>query len=259
RIDQFPLLKERHAVPASLDWDLWLGPAAARPYHPEYLPARWRGWMPFGTGTLGDWVCHIVDPVFWALDLGAPATIEAEAKGYDPVKHADTFPTGAVIRYQFAAKGSRGPVTLCWYDGSEKPPIPEGYDGKELRGTNAFVLGDQGGIRYGSHGATGLRIFPEEKMLAYRRPEPTLPRIAGDFKDRTVGHHRDWLDAIRHGTQAGSHFGYGGALAEIALLGVVAIRMLGKKLQWDSEAVRFTNCEEANQYLAPPYRTGWSL
>ena len=96
-------------------------------------------------------------------------------------------------------------------------------------------------------------------MLAYRRPEPTLPRIAGDAKDRTVGHHRDWLDAIRNGTQAGSHFGYGGSLTEIALLGVIAIRIPGTKLQWDGQTMRFTNCEEANKLLDRPRRAGYEL
>jgi predicted dehydrogenase len=223
------------------------------------VPGKWRGWMPFGTGTLGDWMCHIVDPVFWALDLGAPVTVVAEAKGYDPVKHADTFPTGTIVKYQFAAKGKRGPVTLCWYDGSEKPPLPAVFEGKSLRGTNAFVLGDKGVIRYGSHGAAGVRILPEEKMLAYHRPEPTLPRIAPDMKDRVAAHHRDWLDAVRNAAQAGSHFGYGGPLAEIPLLGIIAIRMLGTTLQWDGPAMRFTNCEAANRLLSSRYRDGWQL
>lgn len=259
RIDELPLLKESHEVPASLDWDLWLGPAATRPYHPAYLPGKWRGWAPFGTGVLGDWVCHIVDPVFWALDLGSPSTVVAEAKDYDPVRHADTFPAGTVVKYQFPAKGNRGPVTLVWYDGTEEPPVPDGVELKSLRGTNAFVLGDKGGIRYGSHGATGLRIFPEEQMLAYQRPDPTLPRVALEIKDRVAAHHRDWLDAIRNGTQAGSHFGYGGPLTEIALLGAIAIRMLGTTLQWDSAAMRFTNSEAANKLLSPPFREGWQL
>ncbi len=259
RIDELPLLTETHVVPASLDWNLWLGPAASRAYHPEYLPGKWRGWMPFGTGVPGDWICHIVDPVFWALALGSPTTVRAEANGYDPVRHAATFPVGSVIRYEFPAKGNRGPVTLNWYDGSAAPPVPAGVELKSLRGINAFVLGDKGGIRYGSHGATGLRIFPEEQMLAYHRPAESLPRVAPEIKDRVAGHHRDWLDAIRNGTQPGSHFGYGGPLAEIALLGVIAIRMLGTTLQWDGPAMRFANSESANELLSSPFREGWQL
>jgi len=252
RIDRLPSLSEKHPVPHTLDWQLWLGPVAERPYHPAYLPGIWRGWMPFGTGVIGDWVCHIVDPVFWALDLGAPKSILAEAPGYDPKAHAETFPAGAHVTYKFAAKGSRAPVTLHWYDGSFAPLRPEGWEGDwPGRNTCAVVLGDKGSIRYGSHGATGVRIFPEEKMAEFKRPEPSLPRV----KD----HYDDWLQAIRSGGQAGSNFDYGGSLAEIALLGVIAIRMLGTELEWDGEAMKFTNCDEANPLLTPQFRAGWTL
>jgi predicted dehydrogenase len=252
RIDSLPLLQERPPVPETLDWDLWLGPAAERPYHPEYLPGKWRGWMPFGTGVLGDWTCHIVDPVFWALDLGSPQTVQAKTDGYAPEKHADTFPHGTMVTYEFAAKGDRGPVTLHWYDGSLAPPKLPGIPWQDFpRNTSAVVLGDRGGIRYGSHGATGVRVFPEEKMLEYERPEPTVPRVAG--------HHQDWLDAIRNGNQAGSNLDYGGALTEIALLGVIATRLAGTKLQWDGPAMRFTNCDQANELLDAPRRPGWEL
>jgi predicted dehydrogenase len=253
KIDELPRLKEQHEVPDTLDWDLWLGPAPLRPYHPTYLPGNWRGWLAFGTGVIGDWVCHVVDPVFWALDLGAPTTIQAEAKGYDPKAHTETCPRGTVIKYQFLAKGKRGPVTLFWYDGTEKLPRPQELEpDRKVPDTGAIVLGDKGGITYGSHGAGGVRIFPETKMRAYKVPEKTIPRVRG-------GHHQDWLDAIRAGRQAGSHFDYGGPLTELALLGVIAFRNLGKELKWDALAMRFTNCPEANALLAPPYRQGWTL
>jgi len=252
KIDELARLKEQHAVPATLDYDLWLGPAQFRPYHPAYLPGAWRGWLPFGTGVIGDWVCHVVDPVFWALDLGAPATIQAQARGYDPAAHADTCPRGTVIKYVFPAKGRRGPVTLFWYDGTEKLPRPPEMEAeRKIAETGAIVLGERGGIMYGSHGAGGLRIFPEEKMRAYRQPAKTLPRVRG--------HHQDWLQAIRDGRQAGSNFDYGGPLAELALLGVIAFRMLGRELKWDALAARFTNCPEANACLNPPYRKPWTL
>jgi len=253
KIDQLPRLKEEHEVPAELDWDLWLGPAQYRPYHPMYLPGSWRGWMPFGCGTIGDWVCHVVDPVFWALDLGAPTTVAAQAKGYDPKKHADTFPMGTVVHYEFPARGKRGPVKLLWFDGVEKPPHPKDLEpGRKVAGTGAVVYGDNGTIMYGSHGANGVRIIPEPKMQAYKQPEPTIPRVKG-------GHHQDWLRAIKEGKQAGSNFDYGGPLTEIALLGIIATRMLGRKLEWDSDKARFTNCDEANQFINPPYRQGWIL
>jgi predicted dehydrogenase len=252
KISQLARLKEQHEVPPELDWDLWLGPAQYRPYHPMYLPGSWRGWMPFGCGTIGDWVCHVVDPVFWALDLGAPKTVEAQAKGYDPKEHADTFPAGTVVHYEFPARGNRGPVKLVWYDGVENPPRPKDLElGRKLPGTGAVVYGDKGTITYGSHGAGSTRIIPEEKMRAYKRPAQTLPRVRG--------HHQDWLQAVRNNTQAGSHFDYGGPLTEVALLGIVATRMLGRKLEWDSEDMRFTNSDQANEFINPPYRQGWKL
>jgi len=241
-------------VPKTLDWDLWLGPAQQRPYSPAYLPGSWRGWIPFGNGTVGDWTCHVVDPVFWALDLGAPKTIQAKVKDYDPKAQPDVFPMGEIITYEFPAKGKRGPVTMHWYSGTERIPRPKDLepDRKPVE-TGAVVLGDKGTITYGSHGAGGVRIIPEAKMKDYKRPDPTIPRVPR-------GHHQtDWLQAIRKGTKAGSDFSYGGPLTELAMLGVIAIKMAGTKLEWDAEAMRFTNSEEANQHVNPPYRAGWTL
>ncbi len=251
-VDALPRLKEEHPVPPELDWDLWLGPAKYRRYHPAYLPGAWRGWTPFGNGTVGDWVCHVVDPVFWALDLGAPSTIEAKVKDYDPKTQGDAFPKGEVIRYEFPAKGDRNPITLYWYSGTEPiPRVPDLEPDRNPVQTGAFVIGDKGTIMYGSHGAGGVRIVPESKMREYKLPEKKLPRVPG--------HHHDWITAIREGRKAGSDFSYGGPLTEIAMLGVIAIRFHGTKLQWDAQAVRFTNCEEANAWINPPYREGWKL
>ena len=252
-VGALPRLKDKHQVPPELDWDLWLGPAQQRPYHPAYLPGSWRGWVPFGNGTVGDWTCHVVDPVFWALDLGAPKTIQAEVKDYDPKTQGDAFPKGERITYEFPAKGKRGPVTVHWYSGTVPIPRPKDLepDRKPVT-TGGVVLGDKGTIQYGSHGAGGVRIIPEAKMREYKLPEKTLPR--------TRGHHRDWLDAIREGRKAGSDFAeYGGPLTELAMLGVIAIKLPGVKLQWDAAGVRFTNCPEANQHVNPPYREGWTL
>jgi predicted dehydrogenase len=252
KINQLSKRSEKHDIPGELDWDLWLGPAKYRSYNPMYLPGRWRGWMPFGSGTIGDWICHVVDPVFWALDLGAPKTIQAQAEGYDPAEHADTFPHGSVITFEFPAKGKRGPVKLLWHSGRKVIPRPaELEEGRKLSKTGAIVIGTKGKIMYGSHGAGGVRIIPEAKMKEYKRPEQTLPRVKG--------HHHDWLQAIKNGGQAGSNFDYGGPLTELARLGIIATQMLGRKLQWDSENMRFTNCDQANQFINPPYRKGWTL
>jgi predicted dehydrogenase len=251
-ITQLSRLQEQHSVPPTLDWDLWLGPAQFRPYNPMYEPGSWRGWVPFGSGSIGDWVCHVVDPVFWALDLGAPTSIQAEAKGYDPVKDALTYPMGAKVTFEFPARGERGPVKLVWFDGTEKPPRPADMERDDkVTDTGAIVMGDKGTIMYGSHGAGGLRILPDAKMNAYKKPAQTIPRV----KD----HYYDWLQAIKNGTQAGSRFDYGGPLTEIAMLGIIGIRLLGQKLEWNSQQMRFTNVSEANNFLVPAFRRGWEL
>jgi predicted dehydrogenase len=251
-IDDLPQLKEHHDVPATLDWEQWLGPAQRRAYHPTYCPSHWRGWAPFGNGTVGDWLCHVVDPVFWALDMGAPSTILAEPKDYDPKALADVYPKGERITFEFPAKAGRGPITLYWYSGTE--PIPRHKDLEPERQpvtTGAYVLGDKGTIMYGSHGAGGVRIIPETKMKEYKLPEKKLAR--------TKGHHRDFLEAIRNGTKAGSDFSYGGPLTEIAMLGVIGIKHPGVKLAWDAKQMQFTNCASANRFVNPPYRAGWTL
>jgi len=248
-----PRMSEKEEVPPGLDWDLWLGPAQERPYHSFYLPGSWRSWVPFGNGTIGDWVCHVADPVFWALDLGAPKTVVAQVKDYDPKTQGDAYPMGDIITFEFPAKGTRGPITLVWHSGTEKIPRAKELepDRKPVE-TGAYVYGDQGVIMYGSHGANPVRIIPEEAMKAYQQPEQKIPRVKG-------GHHQDWLRAIREGGRAGSDFSYGGPLTELAMLGVIAIKLPGVKLEWDAVATRFTNCDEANQYINPPYRKGWSL
>ncbi|MBK9139837.1 MAG: Gfo/Idh/MocA family oxidoreductase [Verrucomicrobia bacterium] len=251
-LDQLPRLKEQHAVPDTLNWDVWLGPAPYRPYHPAYLPAAWRGWVPFGNGTVGDWVCHVVDPVFWALDLAAPKTIVAEVTDWDPKTQGDAFPKGDHITFEFPAKGSRGPVTLHWYSGTWPIPRPPEFtaDDKDI-GYGAAVLGDKGTIVYGSHGAGGVRLVPQSRMDEFQRPPQTIPRAKE--------HHADWLDAIRNHRPAGSDFSYGGPLTEIAMLGVIALKFPGQKLEWDAAQMRFTNNSEANQFVAPPARPGWEI
>ncbi|MBN1804015.1 MAG: Gfo/Idh/MocA family oxidoreductase [Sedimentisphaerales bacterium] len=252
QIKQIDKRNEQHEIKDGLDWDLWLGPARYRPYNPMYLPGIWRGWMPFGSGVIGDWICHVVDPVFWALNLGAPDTIQVEAKDYDPKKYADTFPAGSVVTFNFPANDKRGPVKLVWQDGIEKIPRPEELEeGRKVPDTGAIVIGDKGKIMYGSHGADHVRIIPESKMRAYKRPEQKIPRVGG--------HHQDWLEAVKNNRQAGSSFDYGGPLTELARLGIIAIQMPGRELKWDSENMRFTNCDEANQYVNPPSREGWTL
>ncbi len=252
-IDQLAEVRHGMPVPETLDWNQWLGPAAYRPYHRDYLPGSWRGWTPFGNGTIGDWACHVVDPVFWALDLGAPETIQAEVKHYDFKTQGDAFPKGEIITYQFAAKGNRAPITMKWYSGTERIPRPPELESDERDiETGGVVMGDKGTIVYGSHGAGQVRLIPQAKMDAFKRPPRTLPRVQD--------HPHNWLNAIRKGKKADSDFAnYGGPLTQIAMLGVIAIKMTGVKLEWDAGAMRFKNCSEANELLNPPYRMGWTL
>lgn len=252
-ISDLPQLKEQHEIPPTLDWDLWLGPAAFRPYYPCYLPGSWRGWTAFGNGTVGDWGCHVLDGVFWALDLGAPRTIQAQVKDYDPKIQGDAFPKGDVITFEFPANTKRGPITLFWHSGTEPIPRPADLEPDEnlVDRTGAVVIGDRGSIMYGGHGCRAVQLIPESRMQAYKLPPKTIPRAKE--------HHQDWLDAIRSGRKAGSDFSYGGPLTEIAVLGAIAIRFPGTKLHWNRDEMRFTNCSEANLLVNPPYREGWSL
>jgi predicted dehydrogenase len=244
--------EETPPVPDSLDWDLWLGPAPARPYHPVYHPGRWRGWVDFGTGIIGDWTCHVVDPVFWALNLGSPASVIAHAEDYnDPKVRAETFPRASRLQFEFPARGQQPPVRLHWYSGCQ-PERPEELEpNRNLVGIGAIVVGDQGKIMYGSHGAAGAQLIPASKNAAYQRPARTLPR--------SRGHHEDWLEACKGGSPAGSNFNYGGPLTEVALLGVLALRFNGQKLEWNPQSMQVSNLPEANRYVAPACRGGWQV
>lgn len=248
-------VNQAYEVPKGLDYDLWLGPALFRPYTPLWVHWNWRGWMPFGTGTVGDWFCHVIDPTFWALDLEAPVTVRAEATDYDPVKHGLTYPPATRITFEFPARKGRGPVTLVWHDGNNRIPRPAGFAADDqVPGTGAILFGDQGMIMHGSHGAGGCRLLPDRLVDQYtgkNAPAEKIPRVKN--------HAWDWLEAIRTGRAAGSHFGYGGPLTQTALLGAIAIRFPGETLRWDNQAARFTSHKAANAYLRPAYRKGWRL
>lgn len=248
-------LDQRYDVPAGLDYDLWLGPVPFRPYTPFWVPWNWRGWMPFGTGTIGDWFCHVIDPTFWALDLQAPSTVTAEVTDYDPVRQGLTYPPAAKVTFEFPARAGRGPVRLVWHDGANRIPKPRDFAADEqVPGTGAILFGEQGMIMHGSHGGGGCRLLPEKLMDEHsgkQAPPEKLPRVKN--------HAWDWIEAIRTGRQAGSHFGYGGPLTQTALLGAIAIRFPGQTLHWNDRKMRFTNHDAANAYVHPPYRKGWKL
>lgn len=248
-------------VPDTLSWDLWLGPAPERPYHPAYAPTLWRGWWDFGTGALGDMGCHVLDPVYYALDLKYPTSVEASFSRpvragltWDKVFNAESYPQASIVHYHYPARGSRPPLKLTWYDGGLTPERPEELEPDRRMG-NAYggvlFIGDKGKIMCGGHGADGVRIIPEKKMEAFARPEATLPR--------SIGHHAEWIAACKGGPPAGSNFDYAGPLTESVLLGNVAIRMIGQRLEFDPAKLEITNVPEANAWLKREYRAGWTL
>jgi predicted dehydrogenase len=236
-------------VPASLDWDLWLGPAPYRPYVEEaYCPFVWRGWWDFGTGALGDMACHIIDPAFWALDLGHPTSVSAIAAKVN----SETAPLASIIEYEFPARGTMPPVKLTWYDGDLRPTKPEELEpGRRMGSRNggALFVGDKGKLVCGCY-AKGPRLIPEAKMQAYERPPKTIPRVEG--------HHQDWIQACKGGKPASSNFDYAGPLTEMILLGNLALRA-GRKLEWDGPNMKCTNWPAADQYVRREYRAGWTL
>ena len=240
--------KDTPPVPKNLHWDLWLGPAPQRPYHPCYAPFSWRGWWDFGTGVLGDIGCHELSAIFKALKLGHPASVESCTTSFqEPAEVSrETAPLASVTRYEFPAEGKRPAVSLTWYDGGMRPPRPE-----ELEPGRRFAESD--GILYvGDKGKMlGHRLIPETRMRDFPKPPQTLPR--------SPGHYREWLQACKGGQPAGSDFVQHAAhLAEVILLGVVALRA-NRKLYWDPKAMRITNDAEADKLVNPPYRKGWSL
>ena len=228
-------------VPENLDWDLWLGPAAERPYAVgRYHPAQWRRWWEFGQGTLGDMGCHYMDLPFWALDLRHPVSIEAEG----PPVHAHTCPTGLTVRYKFPARGQSSAVDLTWYDGKM---TPREVAGERVPGSGVMFIGSEGKM-FANY--TSYKLFPKDIFADFQPPEKTIPD--------SIGHHAEWIKACKDGSPTLCNFDYSGALTEAVLLGNVAYRT-GKRLEWDAEKLNATNCPEADVYLNKEYRSGWEV
>ncbi len=266
--------KDTPAIPGTLDWDLWLGPAPLRPYHPAYLPFKWRGWWDFGTGALGDIGCHAMDPVFRALKLDAPISVQASSTRVNQ----ETYPLGSIVTYHFPARNAKPQANnqhiagqtgaaaggiempqckLVWYDGGLRPPRPEGLPEGILMGDNGrLLIGDKGFMLGGNQSGPG-GIFPESCAQAAKEVQKTIPRVDD--------HYREWIEACKGGKPAGSNFNYAGPLAESVLLGNVALRVQLRqeltlyKLLWDSANLRVTNLPEANPFLKREYREGWTL
>ncbi len=248
------------AVPKTLDWDLWIGPAAMRPFKDKwpaghlaleqlsfknapqavYHPWNFRGWWDFGTGALGDMGCHHFNTVYRAMKLRYPTRIDASSTKV----MAETAPLASMVTFEFPAREGMPPLRLFWYDGGLKPPRPAELEpGRELPAEGNMYVGDKGTILEG-------RIIPESRMKAYTQPPKSLQRRPGTWGE--------WVEAIRGGEPAGCNFDQAALLTEAVLLGNIAIRT-GKSMDYDGRNMRFTNNDAANDHINPPYRSGWSL
>jgi predicted dehydrogenase len=240
--------KDTPPVPKNLNWDLWLGPARERPYHPAYHPGVWRCWWDFGCGMMGDRGAHTLDAAVWALKLGQPSRIQATCCS----STAEVHPVSAMVTYEFPARDNLPPVKLTWWEGL-RAPWPDGLD-------EDLAMPPEGGLIF--HGAKGKlmagvyanrpQLLPTRLDQEYVRPPRTLPRVDGE------SHEMDWVNACKSGKPANSNFEYSGLLTEICLLGNIAKRV-GDPIQWDGVKLKITNQPEANRYVQTEYRQGWSL
>ena len=243
--------EQAYNVPPTLDWDLWLGPAKERPYNPAYAPFRWRGWWDFGCGALGDIAPHAMDAAFWTLGFGYPSHIAVESTKVYP----ETAPTLSRLVYDFPAKGSRGPVKVIWRDGNLDEPRPAnlppdmewpwGDPGYQLWiGRDGMLIADV----YGD----SVRLLDPKKQAEFEHNPPAKKY------PRTEGVYKEWIKAIKTGTQPGSNFpGHAGPLTEMLLLGNLAVR-LQQDIDLDLKTGNVTNVPVPEEWITPVYRDGWS-
>lgn len=261
-------------IPQEVDWDLWLGTAPFREFNPAYLPATWRGWVDFGSGSLGDMGCHFIDVPFRALNLGYPVSVACSVGSvytgfFKEVFYTDSYPPSSKINIQFPAREYMPPVELIWYDGGIQPDRPN-----ELLPDEPFGEWDGGILFEGSQGKLMAGLFgrnptllPTEKMKVIKPPRSRIP-----FVDKGLeGHQTQWVQACKkgYGAYTSSSFDVAGPLTETVLMGNLAVRSYNikdgnnfpgrKKLLWDGANMRITNFEEANQFVKREYRKGWKL
>ncbi len=229
---------ESATPPPHVNYDLWLGPAPERPFHESHFHFNWRYWWDFGGGVLADFGCHFMDLPHWALDLAAPTTIEA--RGRKEYAGDNEVPSVMRVDYQYPARGEAPPVHLTWYHGSWTPDVFGKSSGVLFEGEKGMVLAD-----YESR-----RVFLSDADGNAQPPEPWIPA--------SIGHHQEWLEAIKCRGETTCNFDYSGNLTEAVLLGNVAYRA-GTKLEWDARACRVTNTRAADQYVRREYRKGWTL
>jgi len=239
--------KKSKRVPRTLDWDLFIGTAPWRDYNPVYHPWNWRGWWDFGTGALGDMACHILDPVFKALMLEYPVSVQASST---PV-NTESAPNAEFVKYEFPRRDNlpkvgMPEVTVNWYDGSLMPPRPDELNDREQMGDNdggCIFYGTRGKLMCGTYGKNPV-LLPTSRMDDFQKPEKTIRRIVNALEG---GHEQDWVRACKEDknnrVEASSNFAYAGPFNETVLVGVLAVRLqsLQRKLLWDGPNMRFLN------------------
>lgn len=235
--------KEAMPIPEGLHWDLWLGPAPARPFHEVYFPGpKWYRWWDFGNGTMSDLGSHSNDMPFWALKLQSPLTIEA----FGPPPHPEIAPATMRAVYEFGQRGNLPPVRLTWHQGEDKPDlwtqkaIPQWPNGTLFIGSKGMLVADY----------TKLQLLPEKNFVDFKAAPRTLPV--------SPGQQQEWAAACKGGPKPLADFTYSGWLTESNHLGNVAYRT-GKKLEWDVAKMRAKNAPAADQYIKREYRKGWKL
>jgi len=235
-------------VPASLDWDLWIGAAPMRPYSKMYHPHDWRGWFDFGTGALGDMAIHNMDPAFYALDLGAPSATEAKTSELK----AESYPLWSILRYEFAATADRPAVALTWYDGGKQPPRPRDLpEAAKLSDNGIYFVGDKGTLVSGGWSGAPT-LYPDARREEFAKPAATIPR--------SIGHTEEWIKACKdHKPEdAKAGFAYSGPFTEALLVGNLALR-LQKRIEWDAAQMKATNASEAEPLIHKDYRKGFGI
>jgi predicted dehydrogenase len=265
--------KSHSDVPAELNWDLWLGPAAFEEYHKEYVPFNWRGFWAFGTGALGDMGCHLIDPAFKTVGLGYPSEVECSvANVYEEMWHSayypDSCPVASSIKMKFPGKSGKPNVSLYWMDGGIQPERPEELGPDEPMGGDdgggCIITGTKGKIMCGTYGSNPT-LLPTSRTKEINVPR-TLARVP-------EGHYVQWVNACIAGygrQQVSSPFEYAGPLTETILMGNLALRSWNmkdskggfpgrKKLIWDAPNMKIMNFDEANQFVKREYRQGWKL
>ena len=260
--------KDKQTPPPGMDWDLWIGPAPYRPFHRAYHPGKWRSWWDFGTGTVGDMICHTLHAYFHELQLGAPTAISSSSThkftGYfsGRVSTPECQGNANTVTWKFPARGKLPPLRVHWYDGGIKPNRPEELDDKLalpamgllFEGEKGKLLtGYSGGNPFGNRcGITGGLLLPEKTFKDFKQPPRTMPRC--DYKV----HYTEWVDACKTGKKTTCPIEFGCEMTEMGLLGALSLRAR-RLIQWDAAAMKVTNSNHANALVDPEYRDGWSL